>query len=304
MKTTFYSAILQNAVELAGRAYTDDTGAVVLGGSDAIMFRTMIGQAVRRAWTYQPWPETTIHTLRRFAAPWTQLQTYVRGNIVWWPVTERYYVAIAASTINPPTFQIAIGGVHILSADSWYPLDDEYSADEWLANVQYTVGDLVEFSYLDGYYALAVSAAPGTPPTNATSWAPVAPIIRRVAWDQEWEGQSLGDPYGVYLDNPLTTEEPREATYTWDDEGLRVLNQVVGVYLHAWVPEPDFLSDPATVPTRFAQYAAMVGAGFMLRSEGKTDQGNQLVKMAEEILSDESSKITRRESRSGRLQIR
>ena len=312
MRTTLYTQVLQRAAELAGRAYADDSGAVVLSGSDAIMFRTMIGQAVRRAWTYDVWPETTIHTLRRWAPDWgvsptspppAPLSGYTRGNIVWWPVTEEYYLCIAQSTTSTPTRSLIVGGEQTLRAGVWFLMDDEYSADDWLSNVQYTVGDLVRVAYLDQYYALAVSAAPGVSPLNDAYWSPVTPIVRRVDLEQEWEGQALGDPFGVYLEDPLTTEEPKEATYTWDEEGLRILDKANGVYLHAWTPEPSFFTDPATVPTRFSQYAALAAAGFMLRSEGKTDQGNELVKMAEAVIADESSKITRRETRSGRIHL-
>lgn len=304
MRVELYSAVLNQAAELSGRQYDDGFGAIKLAPADAVVFRTYIGEAVRRAWTAQAWPETTVHTFRRWARTWIEGTTYVRGDVVWWPVTEAYYVCIAASTTNAPTWSLVIGGDQVLAADLWYPLADEYSADEWLYNVQYTVGDLVRLAYLNQFYVLAVSAAPGVVPTNASFWSPIDPLERRVAWDQDWETDTLGDPYGVYLDNPLTTEEPREVTYTWDSEGMRVLDLVDGVWIHAWLPEPDFLTEPATVLRRFAQFAAITAAGLMLRAEGKTDQGNQFLKLAQGILEDESTKFTRRESRSGRIRIR
>lgn len=303
MRTTLYTQVLQQAAELAGRAYTDETGAVVLSGSDAIMFRTMIGQAIRRAWTNQAWPETTIHTMRRWASTWTSGQTYTRGDIVWWPTTNQYFVCVAQTTTGTPTVSWDGAVTNTPQINLWYPLADEYSADNWLVAKQYTVGDMVYVPSREQYYVLNISAGIGVSPVNGSYWAPVNPIVRRVAWDQAWESQALGDPYGVYLDNPLTTEEPREATFTWDNEGLRILDRVDAVHIHAWLPEPTFMADPATVPTRFAQYAALLGAGFMLRAEGKTDQGNELVKLGEALLEDEAGRVTRRESRSGRIHL-
>jgi hypothetical protein len=309
MRTTLYAQVLQQAAEIAGRAYTDDAGAVVLSGSDAIMFRTMIGQAIRRAWTAQAWPETTVHTLRRWAAPWTMPKgitapaegVYLAGSIVWWPTTEQYYVAVRDVLGIPPTYES--GGTQIGIVARWQPALRSYSGPDWSSSETYQVGDVVRYLYDGNHYALHTSTVAGTKPTNTGYWGRLVQLDQRVAWDQAWEDQTLGDPYGVYLDDPLKTEEPREATYTWDEDGIRVLDRVTGVYLHSWTPEPQFLTDPATVPARFAQYAAMVGAGFMLRSEGKTDQGNELIKVAEGILADEASKITRRESRSGRMRI-
>lgn len=303
MRTIPYRTVLQHAAELSGRSYADGAGSVVLSSDDAVILRTLIGQAVRRAWTAQAWPETTLHSFRRFAQPWQASTGYSAGDRVYWFQSDAYFVALQSSTGVQPT--TSVDGQEVTAAAHWFELADQYAEDPgYDAATTYTVGNRVLYRMTGTQHVLFAAAPAGTAPTNQSFWRPVTPLERRIAWNQPWEPELLGDVYGVYRQDPLRVTDPAEAAYTYDESGIRVLDQLNGVYVHAWLPVPSFASDPATLPHRFAHYAALVAAGFMQRNDGKVPQGNQLLELAEETLADEASRLTKNESRLGRMSIR
>lgn len=81
---------------------------VNLQKNQAAAITEYINTHVRRGWEYFAWPELVTVEERRYRPDYDALVAYDKGDEVWDPSTEHYYVAVAAGTGQPVT-----------DADSW-----------------------------------------------------------------------------------------------------------------------------------------------------------------------------------------
>lgn len=282
MNATPYLQVLQNAVELTGRVYDDGEGNVVLLAEEAVTFRSLIGRAIRHAWTEVPWPETTLTEPRWFADTYDPATVYAALAMVYFPATDAYYQALVASTGQAP--ETLVDEEYVVNAGYWAELTDSYETEDWDAATVYSVGDAVLYA-LDGYtYYLHTAAPAGTIPTSVAYWCAVEPIERLVELDQDWETNEMHDVVSVYLDDPRRYPRPTEAAFVQDTTGIRILDAVTGVYVRFFTTPTSFVTDPTEIPGRFADYAALSAAGWQLRMDGKKDAGSELLLLAEQEL--------------------
>jgi hypothetical protein len=288
MKTVSYTTVLRRAAELAGRAYEGDDGNVILQSETAAMLRGFIGVSVASAWTFAPWPETCPVERRQFAPAFVESLAYTVGDVVWDPLGEAYYQCIRGTATIAPTSMTA--GAIVESTGYWVKQLDDYNCQEWDDSETYAIGDIVWHSRSQSFHAMHTVAPAGTPPTNTSFWSPIQVLERKVLFQADG-ATVIGDIYGLYGEDPRISEDCEELSYTQDDEGMTVLDRVNEVWIQFWTLPPSFTTAPATIPHRFADVAAFGAAGLMLRADGKTDSGNELVQMSRSILNDQLSRL-------------
>lgn len=278
MKTTPYSKVLQSAAEMAGRVYSDDDGNVVLNEPEANSLRVFIRTALKHAWESAPWPELIPTERKLFAAPHDPLSTYNRGDIVWHEGTNNYYVCLTqVGQYYSPADRYYNDWV---TSPFWGEVAETYDVPEWSAAIPYSQGERVRYDATGKVYQTHMAASAGTQPTVWGRWGELPIWTRYVEFTQGWETDPIGDVFNVFLDNPQTTANPREADWEGTGQGILVRDQVPAVWVRHRQHPPSLTSDPATVPFRFGELCALGAAGMMLRIDGKVELGNQYLSLS------------------------
>jgi len=297
MKTESYTTVLQNAAEFAGRVYADASGNVILSVEESNSLRVFMRRALVKAWDAAIWPELRVISKRTFAEPWSSDTTYDQGDIVFYPATGRYYVAINAAPTNipPETFGDSVSET-TLSNRYWAYAQKSYGAEQWDFDNTYFGGEIVEDPQDHAAYVcrgtVTLNALPSTDPAR---WFLLPEFDRYVDYDQDWEDQLIGDVYGIYEADPRRTTNSKPMRWESDERGILIRDQLPYVWVEFRLPVQDMTSDPATIPARFSEFAALYAAGMLLRVDGKVELGNQYLAMAEEALDAETYKVLRNE---------
>lgn len=320
-KTVTYSYVLQKTCELTGRVYPPTN-------EEASFFRTFIGTALRQAWEAFDWPEQTVTQQEFFASTYSSTESYSYGDVVYWPVEQKYYQAVFTGsfsgefpTLNPDpsslsteegypveteggslitvesTLPIQSGGT--LNAAYWAVAQPSYSAASWSDQTSYSVGDIVLYEVDQEYYQCVSNTNAGLTPDNTSLWGKLNPFFRYVSQTLNANGTAraneLGEIFAVWNINPRVTSRIRMLNYGFAPQGLIVNDQVPYAWINARLLPPVYTSDPSTVPYRFADICAYRAAGQMLRVDGKVDLGNEFLQLGESALTDEIDKVARQE---------
>jgi hypothetical protein len=300
MKTVAYNTVLRRAAELSGRAFQDDTGASLLTQEASAMLRGFIGSMVSSAWTDAPWPETCVSERRRFAPDYVESLLYAAGDVVWDGLNEEYAVALKSTTAAPSTYS---GTAVVEATGTWYVLGDSYEAEEWSPTQAYSAGDIVWHSRSDAHYAAHSAVPAGTAPTNAAYWGTVPVLSREILYQADGE-TVIGDVFGVFAEDPRKDPEADEVDYTQREDGIHVLSQVKEVWVRFWTMPPSFVTAPSTIPHRFADMSAFGAAGLMMRADGKTQAGNELISMSLQLMKDQRERLGNIDTRVRRFRVR
>lgn len=297
MKTTNYSEVLKSAAEYAGRVFSDSSGNVILSVEESNSLRVYMRRALVKAWDATIWPELRVISKRTFAEEWSGDTTYDQGDIVFYSATKRYYVAINSAPVNlpPETFGDTVSETN-LSNRYWAYVQTTYDAEQWDFNGTYFGGEIVEDPQDHAAYVCRGTVTLNAlPSTDEAHWFLLPEFDRYVEYDQDWEAQEIGDVYGVYEADPRRTTRSKPIRWESDERGILIRDELPWVWVEFRLPVQDMTSDPATIPARFGEFAALYAAGMLLRVDGKVELGNQYLAMAEEALDAETYKVLRNE---------
>ena len=297
MRTVTYDYVLQRACELTGRVFS------TLTTEEANFFRTFISMSLRSAWECFNWPEQTVYQQEYFAPDYDPVQTYSAGMVVYFKTEQKYYQYVGAiNSGNPPT----TGGPNgTLNAQYWAEAKPSYgnSTGNWDASSTYTIGNIVLYPVTQRYYQLYATAPAGTLPTDATYWGVLNPFLRFISQTTYPNGsarpEAIGETFSVWPGDPRVMWRQQEPTYTFDDSGILVENELPYVWIE-YRKSPPLLSSAAEAsaydfPYRFSEICALKAAGQMLRVDGKVDLGNQFLELGEGELAKEIDKVALQE---------
>jgi hypothetical protein len=302
MKTVPYTEVLQQAVELTGRAYVDGDGAVVLRNEEERVFRNLIGRANKRIHTAQLWPETRKVQQRFFAqTAWRDAPLdVVAGDLRYDPPTESYYQALRDSSGQYPTNDGGSG--YEVNSAYWVECTESPKGSEWDSSTAYPIGSSVLYLPNRCVYVAHTYAPAGTLPTNAEYFGQHEPFVTTIDWTSDF-GEDIGDVFGAYETDPRIGHA-KGVAFQFDQTGILFDRIRPFVWLEFREPAPSFSTAPATLYARFGDFAAMHAAGLMLRMDGKADSGNELLAAAETVLNDECDTFTRQEGQVRMVEVR
>lgn len=291
MKTVPYSYVLQKAVELTGRVYPPST-------EDANVFRTFIGSALRQAWEAFDWPDVTQITQEFFAPTYADEDTYSFGNVVYYPVEQKYYQWVSHTTgsENPPTLS-GPGGT--LNFNYWANVYPTGSGSQYSSTTTYSGGDIVVWPQDNNVYQCIQASVTGSDPSSTVNWGRINTFYQIVSKTLNADGTArttdLGEILSVWPQDPRIVWNQWQPTYSLNSEGIIVGTALPCVWVESRLSPPIYTSDPSTIPYRFAEICAYRAAGQMLRVDGKIDLGNEFLLMGESALTDEVDKVARQE---------
>lgn len=298
MRTVTYDYVLQRACELTGRVFS------TLTTEEANFFRTFISMSLRSAWECFNWPEQTVYQQEFFAATYAYATTYNAGDVVYYPVEEKYYqwVNITPSSGQTPT----IGGPGgTLNAQFWSEALPDYGNNDgnWDDTVAYSIGQIVLYPVTQEHYQLYAIAPVGTVPSNTAYWGVLNKFLRNISQTLNPDGSArsveIGEAFSVWPADPRVTWRQQEPRYTFTDDGILVEEELPFVWLE-FRKSPPLLATAGEAsayafPYRFAEVCALKAAGQMLRVDGKIDLGNQFLELGEVELTKEIDKVALQE---------
>ena len=296
MRTVSYDYVLQRACELTGRVFS------TLTTEEANLFRTFISMSLRSAWECFNWPEQTVYQQEFFAPNYSAATTYSQGTVVYYPVEQRYYQYVGASSSgNAPTVD---GPNGTLNSQYWGLAQPTYSGSaNWSTTTVYTVGAVVLYPDTQEFYQLYASASAGTLPTNTSYWGRLNKFLRYVNQQTNPDGTTrtveIGETFSVWPGDPRVTWRQHEPAYTLTDDGILVEEQLP----FAWIEfrkSPPLLSTAGEAtayafPYRFCEVCSLKAAGQMLRVDGKVDLGTTFLELGEIELTKEIDKVALQE---------
>jgi hypothetical protein len=296
MRTVTYDYVLQRACELTGRVFS------TLTTEESNFFRTFISMSLRSAWECFDWPEQTVYQQEFFAPNYSDAITYSQGTVVYYPVEQKYYQYVGASSSgNAPTIS---GPNGTLNSQYWGLAQSSYSGNaSWSSTTTYTVGTIVLYPATQEYYQLYGTASAGTLPTNTSYWGRLNKFLRNISQTTNPDGTTrtvpIGETFSVWPIDPRVTWRQQEAPYTFTDDGILVTADLPYVWIE-FRKTPPLLSSAAEAtayafPYRFCEICSLKAAGQMLRVDGKIDLGNQFLELGEAELTKEIDKVALQE---------
>ena len=298
MRTVSYDYVLQRACELTGRVFS------TLTTEESNFFRTFISMSLRSAWECFDWPEQTVYQQEFFAPTYTYATTYNAGDVVYYQVEEKYYqwVNITPGAGQTPTIN-GPGGT--LNSIYWAEALPDYGNHDgnYDSTTVYSIGDIVLYPITQEFYQCYAIGVAGTAPTNTAYWGILNKFLRNISQTTNPDGSTravtIGETFSVWPADPRVTWRQQEVTYTFDDDGILVINELPYVWLE-FRKSPPLLSSAGeasaySFPYRFSEICALKAAGQMLRVDGKVDLGNQFLELGEVELTKEIDKVALQE---------
>ena len=250
------------------------------------------------------WPEQTVYQQEFFAPTYSYQNTYNAGDVVYFPVEEKYYqwVNITPGAGQSPTTS---GPNGTLNSIYWGEAQPSYGNNDgdWDSTTSYTIGQIVLYPVTQEHYQLYAIAPSGTVPTNTAYWGILNKFLRNISQTNNPDGTTravpIGETFSVWPADPRVTWRQQEVTYTFTDDGVLVGNDLPYVWLE-FRKTPPLLSSAAEAtayafPYRFCEICALKAAGQMLRVDGKIDLGNQFLELGEVELTKEIDKVALQE---------
>jgi hypothetical protein len=177
------------------------------------------------------------------------------------------------------------------------------STGNWDSTKSYTIGQIVLYPVTQEYYQCYAIGPAGTAPTNTAYWGILNPFLRFISQTTNPDGtpraETIGETFSVWPGDPRVMWRQQEPTYTFDDSGILVENELPYVWIE-YRKSPPLLSSAAEAsayafPYRFSEICALKAAGQMLRVDGKVDLGNQFLELGEGELAKEIDKVALQE---------
>ena len=315
MKTATYASVLSKASEYTGTPYESLTTA------EATQFRGFISTALRDIWEMFPWPETLAVEKFYFAdvldpnnLPSSSEVTV--GKCYYWPTDGHYYTVgypygsiIIDENFMPTDTDGTAWTVDSNSTGFWYR-EDSSGDIEWNGTDSLDAGDVVRYTGDDtlrfrvNSFGLSGSEIATFDLYNVE----VVPFVRDIDKILQFSGQArsveIGEVQRITREDPRVSSNLTPVDFYLIGDTIRVKDSVPYVWVEYRTVPPQLLTDPTTIPYRFAEYVAQKAAAMMQLVKGNVDQGAVWAGMAETTLIRECDKVNSQEGQTSQIQVR
>jgi len=192
MRTVNYSEILYGSAALASIQPAD------IDASIFALLRTFHDRRLQVAWEIHRWPDVCAVEFRHYRDGWEEGKIYEAGDELYDAVTGRYYQALRAAPITPPTT------AGIVNKSDWAECAMSYTAVNWVAGTNYVLGDQVYDPVTENFYQVYSAHTSGST-IDLTKMGRLAPFNRYVAYVQTNQ-----TPIGEIFQ--ATNRDPRQTT--------------------------------------------------------------------------------------------
>ncbi len=180
MTLCHYSEILQIAAELAGLAYAYTVGESGLSVDEERGLRTSVNTQMAMLWPKGKWPGITRVEQRAFRLAYASGTTYQLGTEVFFPQTQKYYLAIKSGGFSA---QAPADSLDALNSAYWANCASSYSGPNYSGALTYAAGDIV-FYPVSGLYYQCHTASTGNVPSNTSFWGVLVPFDPYISYTQ------------------------------------------------------------------------------------------------------------------------
>lgn len=189
--------------------------------------RTFHRKRLRQIWEAWKWTELDLTEKRYFAQRWDDALEFTLAALefVYHEPTKSYFQRINPSAWSEPS----TGGT--IDKSVWAEAVLEPAPDDYSATLTYNTGDQVAF---EGalYQCISDSTGPGTDPTNIARWREFTAWIPKVAKEQSWETNKIGDVWCIHDRDPRATTQAEEVSYKmYADEAVILTSDVTFVWV-------------------------------------------------------------------------
>ena len=201
MRTVTYDYVLQRACELTGRVFS------TLTTEESNFFRTFISMSLRSAWECFDWPEQTVYQQEFFAQTYTYTATYNAGDVVYYPVEEKYYQWVNLTPLAGQTPTIN-GPKGSLNSTYWAEALPDYGNTDgnWDFSTAYSIGDTVLYPVTQEHYQAYAIPPAGTVPTDTAYWGVLNKFLRNISQTNNPDGTTraipIGETFSVWPGDP------------------------------------------------------------------------------------------------------
>lgn len=171
----------------------------LLDASEFAQAKRAISAAIREVYDYCFWPDLTRTEQRTFWPNYDDTETFAAGEIVYYPPTDAYYIALRSTTGNEPATR---------SGDTWSTNEAYWSlalrvlsADEHDTTEAYARGAKVYDPITFAFYQCHTAAAAGIAATNTSYWGAIEPLDPVIPWTRTGLNP-IGRVEGVYREDP------------------------------------------------------------------------------------------------------
>ena len=171
---------------------------------------------LRRAFLAFWWPFYRHVEQRWFRPFWDSSTTYAAGQERYHAGSDKYYVALKASTNQAPA-----DSAGVVNDAYWALCNQTPAAGEWDATKTYAVAE--QAAYAGTIYQLHTAAVAGTLPTDATKWGELPPFERTIDFEQTGE-TAIGRVREIWTGNPDATTRRQVLDWDTDSAGIIVRN--------------------------------------------------------------------------------
>lgn len=219
MNLAHYSDILQLAAKYAGMDYQFASPSGLSADEERVM-RVQIDQEMKRLWPMARWPDLVRVERREYRAAYNALTAYTAGTEVFYIATQKYYVALTATTGNAPATDSGSG--YETNTTYWAESATEYSADDYSATADYVRGDRVYDPDTDAFYQLHAASSTGNAPTDTTKWGELVVFDPYISPTQTGK-TAIGEFLDAWPLNPRNTTRQQPLNTVISENGLQVL---------------------------------------------------------------------------------
>lgn len=226
MRTVTFQSILAGALDLAGLDIADQ--------SDAALESCVrkINRRVRKAWTFDRWPEICPVERRLYRSEYASGTEYLpptalTASEVFFSASLKYYQALRDTTGNPPA--TLVGGVYMVNAAYWAESSGGYAGNDWVTGVDYPIGTIVRNPGDGRYYSCYIEHTSGGS-IDLTKFGILTPFAPYIALAQP--GQTLiGEVLSLNRQDPrVWRTNPGVIRHTLSAQGIVPLGAGFGGY--------------------------------------------------------------------------
>lgn len=197
MRTVTFKSVLESIAAL----YGDNPDS--LTSANTTRWARFINRRLKKAWTWDYWPELTPCEQRAYRDVYAAGTAYAEPTAtvaqeVYYPPAQKYYQALKATTNHAPA--TLSGDTYVLNSAYWAECAAEYSGEDWADATAYAVEDVVR-NPADGRFYCCHTAHTSSSSLDATKFGILTQFEAYVSPDQTNQ-TAIGEVLRVCAHNP------------------------------------------------------------------------------------------------------
>ncbi|MBF8281270.1 MAG: hypothetical protein HW378_185 [Anaerolineales bacterium] len=249
MQLVPYIDLQRQVAEALGRRDED------LQAEDQKAIQRNLSRKADEVWRHWWWHELMRTEKRAFREAYAAATAYAAGDQRFFTATQKYYVALRATTGNDPAN--AAGETNL---DYWAEIAVTYSAANWESTLAYVKGDARYYPPTDQYYQAYTASPAGTLPTDTSKWGPL-PLFDRYVHKLQTGKTKIGQIRRVWTKDPHAQRSAAELPWRERFDRVEVFATVATCWVEFKLRAPRLTGDTWDATLAYTPAADEEGTG-------------------------------------------